>query len=282
MGRRRTDGSGTTLEVDSLDGHRVCRRGWYYSFLVRSRSYDEPFGCLPLGILDRIRCDGRSRPGSRGFVITAVVYIFKREEFHAVVKPAVLTAFLGYVAVIIGLLFDLGLPWNIWHLMIYWNHHSPLFEVGWCVMLYTTVLLLEFSPVPLEAASSWAKVRAFLIKYRMVFVLLGISLSTLHQSSLGSLFLIMPHKLHPLWYTPILPILFFISAVTLGLMMVSWESLFTSHVYRRKPEGHLVAKLLGAARWVILFYLLVRFGDLAVEKNLDISGRTISTRQCSG
>ena len=75
-----------------------------------------------------------------GFIITATVYIFKLERFHAVVRPAVLTAFLGYVAVAVGLLFDLGLPWNIWHMIVFWNPHSPLFEVGWCVMLYLTVL----------------------------------------------------------------------------------------------------------------------------------------------
>ncbi len=203
-----------------------------------------------------------------GFVITAIVYIFKREEFHAIVKPAVLTAFLGYVAVIVGLLFDLGLPWNIWHMMIFWNPHSPLFEVGWCVMLYTTVLLLEFSPVPLEPFSAWAKIRRFLIKWRMLFVILGISLSTLHQSSLGSLFLIMPFRLNPLWYSPILPILFFISAVMLGMFMVSWESLFTTHMYRREKETGLLAKLLGASRWIILLYLVVRFGDLAARGQL--------------
>ncbi len=200
-----------------------------------------------------------------GFVITAAVYVMKREEFHPIVKPAVLTAFLGYIAVIVGLLFDLGLPWNLWHATIYWQHHSALFEVAWCVMLYTTVLALEFSPVPLEETSRYAKIRAFLMKYRLVLVILGIMLSTLHQSSLGSLFLIMPYKLHALWYTPILPILFFISAVTLGLMMVTLESLVTSFLYRRKAETHLLAKLGKAAIYVIGLYALVRFIDLGAR-----------------
>ncbi|MDP8208178.1 MAG: Ni/Fe-hydrogenase cytochrome b subunit [Candidatus Electryonea clarkiae] len=203
-----------------------------------------------------------------GFVVTAIYYIFRREELHPIVKPAVLTAFLGYLAVAFGLLFDLGLPWNIWHMIIFWNPHSPLFEVGWCVMLYLAVLLLEFSPVPLESFSAWAKIRSFLIKWKLVLVILGISLSTLHQSSLGSLFLLTPYKLHPFWYTPILPILFFISAVYLGLMMASWESLFTTHVYRREKETSLIAHLVGAARWVILLYVIVRFGDLFVRGQL--------------
>ncbi len=205
-----------------------------------------------------------------GFVITAIFYIMKKEEFHHLVKPAVLTAFLGYIAVIFGLMFDLGLPWNIWHMMIYWNPHSPLFEVGWCVMLYTTVLLLEFSPVPLEEFSRYAKIRAFLMKFRFVFVMVGIMLSTLHQSSLGSLFLIMPFKIHPLWYSEIMPILFFISAISLGLMMVSFESLATHWLYRRKPETKLVAKLGKIAVWVLGIYFAVKMIDIAIAGELGL------------
>ena len=200
-----------------------------------------------------------------GFVITAIFYIMKREEFHPLVKPAVLTAFLGYIAVIFGLMFDLGLPWNLWNIFIHWNFHSPLFEVGWCVILYTTVLLLEFSPVPLEEFSRYAKVRNYLIRYRFVFVLLGIMLSTLHQSSLGSLFLIMPFKLHPLWYSNILPVQFFISAVALGLMMVAFESLASHWLYKRDPDTKLIAKLGNATVWVLLTYLVVKMADIILS-----------------
>ncbi len=205
-----------------------------------------------------------------GFVMTAIFYILKREEFQPLVRPAVLTAFLGYIAVVLSLLVDLGLPWNIWHMMIYWNPHSPLFEVGWCVMLYTTVLLLEFSPVPLEESSRYARVRNFLMRFRFVFVLLGIMLSTLHQSSLGSLFLIMPFKLHPLWYTGILPVLFFISAVALGMMMVSFESLVSHWLYRRGQNTGLVAKLCKAAIWVLGLFLVVRFTDIILAGELGL------------
>jgi Ni/Fe-hydrogenase subunit HybB-like protein len=205
-----------------------------------------------------------------GFVMTAIFYVMKKDEFHPLVKPAVLTAFLGYLAVIFGLLFDLGLPWNIWHLIIYWNPHSPLFEVGWCVMLYTAVLLLEFSPVPLEESSRYAKIRKFLLKFRFVFVLLGIMLSTLHQSSLGSLFLIMPYKLHPLWYSNILPVQFFISAVALGLMMVSFESLASHWLYKRKPETDLVAKLGKAVVWVLTIYIIVKMTDIIASGKFNL------------
>ncbi len=207
-----------------------------------------------------------------GFIITATVYIFKLEKFHGIVRPAVLTAFLGYVAVAVGLLFDLGLPWHIWHMLIFWNPHSPLFEVGWCVMLYLTVLSLEFFPVPAEEFSALAKIRRFLIKLRLPLVIAGIALSTLHQSSLGSLFLIMPYHLHPLWYSPILPVMFFISAIGLGLMMVTFESLFTGYHYRREPETELLGKLLAAGRWALLIYIIVRFADLAVRGQLSHLG----------
>jgi len=197
-----------------------------------------------------------------GFVATAIFYIMKREEFHELVKPAVLTAFLGYVAVIFSLLVDLGLPWNIWHMIIYWNPHSPLFEVGWCVMLYTTVLILEFSPVPLEKYSRYARIRNFLMKFRFPLVLLGIMLSTLHQSSLGTLFLIMPSKLYPLWYSHLLPLLFFVSAVALGMATVIFENLTCHWLYRKASKTYVLSKLSQAMIWVLLCYFLIRIVDI--------------------
>ncbi|MGP8242989.1 MAG: NrfD/PsrC family molybdoenzyme membrane anchor subunit [Bryobacteraceae bacterium] len=201
-----------------------------------------------------------------GFIVTATVYVFRLERFHAVVRPAVLTAFLGYLAVAVGLLFDLGLPWNIWHMIVFWNPHSPLFEVGWCVMLYLTVLALEFFPVPAEEFGTLAGIRRFLVRLRMPLVVIGIGLSSLHQSSLGSLFLIMPYRLHPLWYSPLLPIMFLVSAIGLGLLMVIFESNVTAFLYHRKPETEVLAGLGSAARWVLAGYLILRFGDLLARR----------------
>ncbi|HEY3359230.1 MAG TPA: Ni/Fe-hydrogenase cytochrome b subunit [Polyangia bacterium] len=202
-----------------------------------------------------------------GFVVAATVYVFHLERYHAIVRPAVLTAFLGYVAVVVGLLADLGLPWNIWHMIVYWNPHSPLFEVGWCVMLYTTVLSLELAPVLFEAAKHplLAKVYRALKRATIPLVILGIMFSTLHQSSLGSLFLIMPHRLHPLWYTPVLPILFFVSAVGLGLMMVTAESLTSAWLYEQEPERAQLQGLGKAGAWVLGAYAVLRLGDVLVR-----------------
>ena len=196
-----------------------------------------------------------------GFVIAATVYIFHLKKYHPILRPAVLTAFLGYGAVIVGLLFDLGLPWNIWHAMIYWNLHSALFEVAWCVMLYFTVLFLEFTPVVLEK-TPFKRLHRFMHALSLPLVILGIMLSTLHQSSLGTLMLIMPFRLHPLWYTPIIPVLFFISAIGLGISMVMMESTLTSWLYGRKREEDLMIGLAKAASFVLGLYLLLKLGDV--------------------
>ena len=136
-----------------------------------------------------------------GFTLTAAVHIFNIKRLHPIVRPTILTAFLGYVLVCVALMYDLGRPYRIWHPLVMRNPHSVMFEVAYCVMLYTTVLSLEFSPIVLERFNLQKPlkiVRAALIP----LVILGVILSTLHQSSLGTVYLIMPEKLHPLWYTP--------------------------------------------------------------------------------
>lgn len=200
-----------------------------------------------------------------GFVIAAINYIFGIKLFHNIARAAILTAFLGYFAVAIGLLFDLGLPWNIWHMIIYWNPHSPLFEVGWCVMLYLSVLTLEFSPVILEKYPNiklLSSIHKALYKIRIPLVILGIMLSTLHQSSLGSLFLAMPYRLHPLWYSPIIPIIFFVSAICLGLVMVMVENMTSSYLYKKEYELNVLGKLKKYALFIMSFYIILRFADI--------------------
>jgi Ni/Fe-hydrogenase subunit HybB-like protein len=158
-----------------------------------------------------------------GFTLMATVHIFHSEKYHPIGRPALLTAFLGYLLVVGALMFDLGRPWMIWGPMVMWNPHSVMFEVGWCVALYTTVLSLEFAPIIFEKLRM-PKVLRLLRMISTPLVILGIILSTLHQSSLGSLYLIMAGKLHPLWYTPLLPVMFFISALAVGLAMTIFES----------------------------------------------------------
>lgn len=202
-----------------------------------------------------------------GFTIAAVVYIFHLEKYRPILRPAILTAFLGYGAVIVGLLCDLGLPWHIWKPIVHWQPHSVMFEVAWCVMLYTTVLALEFAPTvlehPLFQRTVFRRIYYWLKRLTLVWVIAGIVLSTLHQSSLGSLLLIMPFRLHPLWYSPLLPVLFFVSAVALGLMMVTLEGFFSAYLYGHRLRVDLYAPLGRAAGGILWVYLALRLGDLA-------------------
>lgn len=202
-----------------------------------------------------------------GFVIAAVVHIFHLHRFHGIVRPAILTAFLGYVAVVVGLLVDLGRPWNIWRMIVYWQPTSPLFEVGWCVMLYLSVLALEFAPVVFEGLKM-NRLYNLLRRFTLPLVVIGIALSTLHQSSLGSLFLINPERIHPLWYSPLLPLLFFISAVGLGLATVTVEGLVTSWLYKREAEWPLLPGLARAASIALGVFLTLRLADLFARGQL--------------
>jgi Ni/Fe-hydrogenase subunit HybB-like protein len=195
-----------------------------------------------------------------GFLVTGAVYIFHVERLHSIVRPTILTAFLGYVLFIVGLLFDLGRPWYIWHQLIYMNPHSPMFEVGMCVMTYTTVLFFEFLPNVLERFHLQGPVR-WVKKIYPVLVCLGILLSTLHQSSLGSLFLIFPEKMHPFWYTPALPFFFFISAIAVGLSMTIFESTISSRAFGRGLERSVICELSGALYVVVWVMALLRFED---------------------
>ena len=196
-----------------------------------------------------------------GFTLAAVVYIFHLERFHPILRPTILTAFLGYALVAVALLFDLGRPYRIWHPLIMWNPRSVMFEVAWCVMLYLTVLALEFSPVVLERFG-WHKPLKIVRSMTIVLVVAGVLLSTLHQSSLGSLYLIVPSKLHPLWYSPLLPVFFFVSAIAVGLAMVIFESNLSARAYGREIEMPLLADLGKAMAVVLAFCGLMRIEDV--------------------
>ena len=195
-----------------------------------------------------------------GFCIVGAVHVFNVERLHSIVRPAVLTAFLGYLLFIVGLLFDLGRPWFIWHQLIYMNPHSVMFEVGMCVMTYTTLLFFEFLPnvferFHLNRPIKWIK------KIYPALIVLGILLSTLHQSSLGSLYLIMPTKLHPFWYSPALPFFFFGSAIAVGLAMTIFESTQSSSALGRQLELSVLVTLGGALLVALWVNALLRFQD---------------------
>jgi Ni/Fe-hydrogenase subunit HybB-like protein len=205
-----------------------------------------------------------------GFTLAATVYIFGLKEYHAVVRPAVLTGFLGYVFVVIGLLVDLGRPWKLPVPIVYsFGTTSVMFEVAWCVCLYNFVLFLEFLPAALE----WLglrKAREWAMRLTIGLTVFGVMLSTLHQSSLGALFLLTPEKMHPLWYSPFIPIYFFVSALIAGLGMVIFESSLSHRLFRSQLDPHAHVDLdritlgLGKAASILLFaYFFIRLQGLA-------------------
>jgi len=207
---------------------------------------------------------------SGAFVTATAVYIFGLERFRPILRPAILTGFLGYLMVVVALLVDLGRPERIWYMIIHWNPHSVMFEVGWCVMLYTAVLALEFSPM------LWERLR--LEPFRRIIealviplVILGTTLSTLHQSSLGSLFVVMPERLHKLWYTPLLPLMFWLTAVAVGPAMVILESTISSRVFRRGLEIDLLGGLAKVVPVALAVYLGVRIGELVATSELGLA-----------
>lgn len=196
-----------------------------------------------------------------GFTLVAAVHIFNIEKYKPVLRPAILTAFLGYVLVVVGLLFDLGQPQRLWHPLVMWNPHSVMFEVAWCVTLYSTVLFLEFLPVVFEKFGFHKPLR-WIHAISVPLMIVGILLSTLHQSSIGSLYLIVPGKLYPLWYSPMLPVMFYISAICAGFAMTIFESWHSSKAFGRALELPLLSSMARVLAVLMSVYLWVRFLDL--------------------
>ncbi|RJQ71741.1 MAG: Ni/Fe-hydrogenase cytochrome b subunit [Desulfobacteraceae bacterium] len=209
-----------------------------------------------------------------GYVTSAAVYIFGLKRYQAAVRPAILTGFLGYALVVLALHYDVGRPWRLpYPFLISRGTTSLLFEVAACVALYLTVLFVEYSP----AAMEWLgmkRARNLVVRLTLVLTILGVILSTLHQSSLGALFLIAPAKLHPLWYSSYIPIYFFITSIIAGLSMVIFESGLSHRFFKHKMDaGHLAAKtdvMLGfgkAAAWVLAGYFFIKVIGIAVDDN---------------
>jgi len=214
-----------------------------------------------------------------GFTTAALIDIFGRKKYHALLRPAILTAWLGYLMVAIGLQFDVGRYWNIWRPLFNWQGNSGLFEVAMCVMFYLTVLTIEMSPALLEGLrdriqrNEWgarllSRVEQPIITLHRVvktvlpiFIIAGVVLSFMHQSSLGTIILIAPTKVHALWYTPWLPLLFLLSAIMVGFPMVILESILANRGFRRELEMDILTPLARYIPWFIGIYALFKFGD---------------------
>jgi Ni/Fe-hydrogenase subunit HybB-like protein len=190
-----------------------------------------------------------------GFTIGATVELFGLKKYHAIERPAILTAFLGYVMAILGLLLDLGRPWNMVQIFVRYGTASALFEVAWCVVCYSSVLFLEFT-LPFFEWLGWGKYQRVMKRLLIALTVLSVMFSSMHQSALGSLFLLAPTKLHPLWYTPFIFIFFFLTAVIAGISMVVVESSLSHKIFAEQLKGHDANDLilgLGKAGALVMF-----------------------------
>ncbi len=201
--------------------------------------------------------------GCAGYVMALLVYILNKGEYHPMVRPAVLASLFGYGLAGLAVLVDLGRYWNFYHMMLPWyaQPNSVMLEVGLCVATYTIVLIVEFAPAFLERFGIDG-LRRKLNKVLWVFIALGVLLPTMHQSSLGTMMVIVGHKLSPLWQTQLLPVFFLLTAVLMGFAIVAWESVMASLNFKREMETPVLRKMAGLMLVVASVFVALRFVDL--------------------
>ncbi len=197
-----------------------------------------------------------------GFIIAGAVYLLNMKKYKPILRPAVLTAFLGYLLAILALMLDLGQPHRIWHPAVMWQVQSVMWVVAMHVIFYTLTLAIESSPMLFEKLK-WQNAVNFVNKIIIPVVLFGVMLSVLHQSSLGALYLIVPGKLSPLWSTTFLPYLFLASAVMMGLSMVSIEAIASAKAFKHNIDSGIISGLAKGCIITLVIYLVLKLYFLA-------------------
>ncbi len=212
-----------------------------------------------------------------GYAMALLVYIFNKGKYHPLVRPALLTSALGYSVAAVGIIIDVGRPWYIWRIPIdvgNWNLDSALLEVALCVMAYVMVLWIELSPAFLEKwqdsgntglASFSRGLSKFMDKALIWFIVLGMLLPTMHQSSLGSVIMLAGPRLHALWHTPWLPFLYLVSCISMGYAVVVMESTLSSRAFGRRREDKMLTSLSGVTSFTLFLFVAVRLVDLLLR-----------------
>ena len=210
--------------------------------------------------------------GCGGFAMALLVYILNKGEYHPLVRPALLGGLFGYTLAGLAVIIDLGRYWQAYNLLLPWYAHpnSVMFEVALCVMAYITVLWIEFSPAFLERFGL-AKWKATIERFMWVFIALGVLLPTMHQSSLGSVLLVMGGKLSPLWFTVWLPLLYVVSALAMGYAVVMFEAILVSKTFRLPSEHALIARLSRIVGFIMLGWMVFRWGDLIYRGDVGLA-----------
>ncbi|MBM7855345.1 Ni/Fe-hydrogenase subunit HybB-like protein [Desulfohalotomaculum tongense] len=195
-----------------------------------------------------------------GYSTALLVHILHYNKFNVIARSAMLTSLLGYLLVMVGLFLDIGRWFNFWRPFVSWGYHSVLFEVFWCISLYTLVQVIEFGEIATErVAKSWHKP---LKKIMPVMLILGVLLPTLHQSSLGGLYVIEVGKLHPLWWSPLLPLFFLMSSFFVGPAMVTIETTLAGRALGHRVEDNILRSLIRIAGVLMVIYLALKIIDL--------------------
>ena len=215
----------------------------------------------PWGLWINLDVLGGVAMAAGGFIIAGTVYILNWKKYKPIVRPAILNAFFGYIVAAASIFFDIGQPFRVWHPMVMWQVHSVMFVVAIHVVLYSSTLALESSPMVFEKFGMDGAYR-FVNKIMVPIVIFGVLLSTLHQSSLGAVFLIMPTKLSPLWHNSLLPYHFLVSAVVLGLSMVSFEAVMSRRAFGHKTDMAIMSGLARGSQIALGVYLLMKLWTL--------------------
>ena len=210
-----------------------------------------------------------------GYVMAFTVYVLNRGRYHPLVRPAMLASLFGYALGGFSAFFDAGRWWQIYNMFLPWhmNFNSVMLEVGLCVAAYITVLLIELAPMALERFGM-ENARHRLEKVLFVFIALGLVLPTMHQSSLGSLLIVLGGKVSPLWQSfELMPVLALVSVVVMGFSIVMFESSFSALGLKRSllTEKPLLAGVARMTVWVLAAWFVLRFGDLALRGALPLA-----------
>lgn len=199
--------------------------------------------------------------GGCGFTTALLVDIFGFRKYHPFVRPAITMGLLFYLSYVVILVIEIGRPWMGWMIFVSWQPTSALFEIAWCATLYTTCLMIEFGKMAADRYA-WAKTARTLGMIYLPAVVLGVTLSHLHQSSLGTLFNIVPLKIDPRWWSELLPALFLVSAYSAGLSVISIEHVIATRILRLKPRPDLLAGLARFQIGLLSVFLVLRIGDI--------------------
>jgi formate-dependent nitrite reductase membrane component NrfD len=203
-----------------------------------------------------------------GFIIATAIYLFNWKKYKPIGRPAILTAFLGYLMAVIAIFLDIGHPFRLWHPSIMWQVHSVMWIVAIHVILYTTTLALEASPMFFEKVGMKNALNT-INRIMIGAVIFGVMLSTLHQSSLGAVFLIAPSKMSPLWFSTFLPYLFLVSCIAMGMAMVSTETMLSAKAFNHKIDKEIYFGLARGMLNTLVIYFILKIFFLFKDAGID-------------